>query len=121
MTASAASLTNLKALLPQPYECSYHLRNRTLAPLPSDSRSTPTYVHTTARILPTSGIILGFLLSRAPEAGDFGELILLYSVSDASNEHSVSIFKCLEGREEYPGRAGQKKEIFWYSLVVYIA
>jgi len=86
-----------------------------------DSRNTLTYAHTTARNPQTSGIILGFLLSGAPEAGDFGELILLYSLSDASNEHSVSIFKCLEGREEYHGRARQKEEIFWCSLVNYIA
>ena len=38
------------------------------------------YAHTTSHTLPTSNINLGSLTLPAPEAGDFVELLLLYSV-----------------------------------------
>jgi hypothetical protein len=42
-----------------------------------DSRNTMIYAHTTSRTVPTCYISPGSLKLRAPEAGDFVELILL--------------------------------------------
>jgi hypothetical protein len=74
MTTFSASLTNLTALLPQSRDssCYWHLHR-------SDCRNTLIYAHTTSRTLPTCDMIVGSLTLSSSEAGDFVELLVLYS------------------------------------------
>jgi hypothetical protein len=77
MTTFSASLTKLTVLLSQSRDNSCYVSRRILAPLPL-CINIPIYAHTTSRTVPTCDMNLGSL-TRAPEAGDFVELLLLYT------------------------------------------
>jgi len=74
MTTFSACLTDL-TVLRQSGDCKCYVNRRILARAPFWLQK-----DRTAHILPTSNISLGLLTLPAPEAGDFVELIQLYSV-----------------------------------------
>ena len=77
MTTFSASLTNLRVLLLQACDCSYHANRRVLTSASSDSKNALICAHTFSHNFPTCDSRLRLLTLRAPEPGDFAELILL--------------------------------------------
>jgi len=81
MTTFSAILTNLTALVPQSHDSSHYLSRAILALNRPECRNTLIYAHATSPNLPTCVISLLSLTLPAPKAGDFVELILLYTRS----------------------------------------
>jgi hypothetical protein len=95
MTPSSASLSNIRALLPQSRDYSCYVSRPLLASPPlclQKHSDILTYAHTIPRTLPTCDIRLGSLTLPASEAGDFVELILLYCRSSNLSGSTCSDF-----------------------------
>jgi hypothetical protein len=80
MTTFTASLTNLTSLLPHSRDCRRYVSDQYWHLHRSDCRNILIYAHTTLRTVLTCDISLGSLTLPASEAGDFVELILLYTM-----------------------------------------
>lgn len=78
MTTFSASLRNFTALLHRSHDWSYYVSRWMLTHPPLRLQKHDWSMRTWLRTLPTSDISLGSVMLRAPEAGVFLELILLY-------------------------------------------